>query len=215
MRLLGPNRRPLVVAIASVSAVTGLLVLGSALRDAQQPRQPRRAPHFRSFDRDLFKTSLAKVADGGEVGPRDGAEQESYDNRAYPALVIDPAQQLTAAAAAAAINRRPGGKSANWQELGPAGVPASGLVASESTGGSVGVLFSGLYDGHRDFAGVPRQRLQDLHRRRRRRRVGSRQRARGAAELASLRQRHRVERDWFDCLRSDRSVRPDALRWNG
>jgi hypothetical protein len=143
MRLLGANRKLLALGIASVSAVAALLVLGSGLRDAPQPRQARRVPHFRSFDRDLFKTSLAKVADGGEPGARDGAEQESYDNRAYPALVIDPAQQLAAAAAAAAINRRPGGKSANWQELGPAGVPASGLVASESTGGSVGVLFAG------------------------------------------------------------------------
>src|SRR5262245_4690995 len=143
MRLLGSHRKSLAVGIALLSAVSALLVLGSTLRNAPQPRQPRRVPHFQSFDRDLFKTSIAKVGGGGEPESRDGAAQESYDNRAYPALVIDAARQLAASAAAANINRRPGGKSANWQELGPSGVRASGLVASESTGGSVGVIFSG------------------------------------------------------------------------
>lgn len=143
MRVVGPNTKPLVLGIASLSAVAALLVLGSTLRNAPQPRQPRRVPHFQRFDRERFKTSLAKVADGGEPGARDGAAQESYDNRAYPSLVIDAAQQLAASAAAAAINRRPGGKSANWQELGPSGVFASGQVASESTGGFIGVTFAG------------------------------------------------------------------------
>ncbi|HJZ78434.1 MAG TPA: hypothetical protein VKE51_42190 [Vicinamibacterales bacterium] len=100
-------------------------------------------PHYRSFDRDRFETALNKVADGGEPTSSDGAAQEAYDNRAYPATFIATDQQLAAARAAVAITRLPGGKAANWQEVGPAGVPASALVASESTGGSVGVMFSG------------------------------------------------------------------------
>src|SRR4051812_5295368 len=143
MRLPGINRKRLTAGVVSLSAVAALLALGTALRKAPPRQQPGRVPHFRSFDRDLFKTSLAKVADGGEPASRDGAAQEAYDNRAYPAAVIGAGAQLAAAQAAAAINRRPGGKATNWQELGPSGVPASALVASESTGGSVGVLFSG------------------------------------------------------------------------
>jgi hypothetical protein len=143
MRLIGSHRTSLAVGIALLSAVSALLVLSGTSRNSLQRRQSRRVPHFQSFDRDLFQTSIAKVAGGGEPESRDGAAQEAYDNRAYPALAIDPARQQAASAAAASINRRPGGKSANWQELGPSGVRASGLVASESTGGSVGVLFSG------------------------------------------------------------------------
>jgi len=100
-------------------------------RPASQQRP--HVPHYRSFDRDRFETALNKVADGGEPTSSDGAAQEAYDNRAYPATFIATDQQLAAARAAVAITRLPGGKAANWQEVGPAGVPASALVASEST----------------------------------------------------------------------------------
>src|SRR5262245_8690997 len=143
MHLLGTNRKRLAVGVVSLSAVTALLVLGSALPKPSKPQPSRRVPHFQSFDRDSFKTSLSKVADGGEAASRDGAAQEAYDDRAYPAQVIGATEQLAAVRAATAIGRRPGGKKANWQELGPSGVPASALVASESTGGSVGVFFAG------------------------------------------------------------------------
>ena len=136
------NRKHLVIGVSLV-AVTAVLVMSVGQAARRKPQQPRRVPHFRSFDRDLFKTSLTKVADGGEPASTDGAAQEAYDNRAYPAAVIGAAEQLAAARAAAAINRLPGGKATNWQELGPSGVPASAQVASESTGGSVGVFFSG------------------------------------------------------------------------
>jgi hypothetical protein len=79
----------------------------------------------------------------GEAGPMNGAAQAIYDDRAYPAKYILPAQQQNALTAATAINRLPGGKRSNWQELGPSGVPADALVASESTGATTGTIFSG------------------------------------------------------------------------
>src|SRR5580765_6512534 len=143
MRLPGTKHKRLAAGVVSLSAIASLIVLGSALRKTPTREQPRPVPHFRSFDRDLFKTAVARVAGGGEPASTDGAAQETYDNRAYPAAVIGAAEQLAAARAAAAINRLPGGKATNWQELGPSGVPASAQVASESTGGTVGVFFSG------------------------------------------------------------------------
>ena len=100
-------------------------------------------PHFTRLDRDRFETSLKKMAGGGEPSVLDGPEQEAYDNRAYPSAFISAAQRLTAANAAAAIGKLPGGKATNWQPLGPFGVPASALVASESTGGFAPNIFSG------------------------------------------------------------------------
>jgi len=102
-----------------------------------------KGPHFAKLDRDAFQTSLKKISGGGEPAPIDGPDQEAYDNRAYPATSIAAAQQLAAADAAAAIGKLPGGKSSNWQEIGPDGIPASALVASESTGASTGTTYSG------------------------------------------------------------------------
>jgi hypothetical protein len=119
------------------SKATQPVVLASGIQG------PFRAPHFARFDRDAFKTSLAKISGGGEPLSIDGPEQEAYDNRAYPAVHIAAAEQLAAANAAQAIGKLPGGKSTNWQELGPTGVSASNLVASESTGASAGTIYSG------------------------------------------------------------------------
>lgn len=89
-----------------------------------------------------FQTLLG-IGNGGEDSSRDSAAQEAYDNRAYPATSIAAAQQILASNAATAIAKLPGGKKTNWQELGPSGVPADALVASESTGASAGTIFSG------------------------------------------------------------------------
>ncbi len=99
--------------------------------------------HFAKLDRDVFRTSLGKISGGGEGGAIDGPAQEAYDNRAYPAAYIAAEQQVGAANAAQAIGKLPGGKRTNWQELGPTGVPASALVASESTGATTGTIYSG------------------------------------------------------------------------
>ena len=100
-------------------------------------------PLFTTLDRDTFRTSLGKLSSSGEPGSIEGPEQEAYDNRAYPALSIAAAEQLGAGNAAKAIGKLPGGKKTNWQELGPSGVPASALVASESTGATTGTTYSG------------------------------------------------------------------------
>ncbi len=112
-------------------------VIGSRQHDAGK------GPHFMTLDRDAFKTSLGKMSEGGEPGSIDGAAQDAYDNRAYPAASIAAAEQLAATNAAKAIGKLPGGKKTNWQEIGPSGVPASALVASESTGATAGTLYSG------------------------------------------------------------------------
>jgi hypothetical protein len=91
----------------------------------------------------MFRTALAKVPGGGEPASIDGAAQQDYDDRAYPAVHIAHEQEAGAAAADDDVRRRPGGKLTNWQEVGPTGVPASALVASESTGASAGTVFSG------------------------------------------------------------------------
>src|ERR1700757_1201466 len=78
-----------------------------------------------------------------EHNPADSASQAIYDDQAYPATYIQPAQQQNALNAANAIGKLPGGKASNWQPAGPNGVPADALVSSESTGASAGTIFSG------------------------------------------------------------------------
>ena len=91
-----------------------------------------------------FRTLLGNPNEkDGEAGPMNDAAQAMYDDQAYPAKYILPAQQQNALNAANAIKRLPGGKQSNWQEVGPSGVPADALVASESTGASTGTIFSG------------------------------------------------------------------------
>jgi hypothetical protein len=102
-----------------------------------------KAPYFMRLDRDVFETSLGKLSGGGEAASIGRRYQEAYDNRAYPAAFIAAAEQLAAANAAKAIGELPSGKHSRWQELGPSGVPASALVASESTGATAGTIYSG------------------------------------------------------------------------
>ncbi len=100
-----------------------------------------------------FKTLLGRAKSNGEGSPIDGLAQEAYDNRAYPSKSIGSAQRHGARAAAIAILARakaiasplaaPLSPAATWQELGPNGVPASGLVVNESTGGTLPTIFSG------------------------------------------------------------------------
>ena len=91
-----------------------------------------------------FNSHLRTILDiGNGEGPFDGASQEAYDNRAYPKRWIDAPTAQAAANAADAVGKRPGGKKANWEEVGPDGVPADALVASESTGATAGATYSG------------------------------------------------------------------------
>ena len=96
--------------------------------------------------------TLLGIGNGGE-GPFDGAAQEAYDNRAYPKRWIDAATAQRAGNAADAIHNRAAanatnaavaaGTQANWQLIGPNGVPADALVASESTSARTGTTYSG------------------------------------------------------------------------
>src|SRR5262245_40839716 len=104
---------------------------------AKSARSNAFANHFPA----RFQTLL--IGNGGEDSSRDGAAQEAYDNTAYPATLIAAPQQQAAANAAKAIGKLPAGKKTNWQFVGPSGVPASALVASESTGASAGTIYSG------------------------------------------------------------------------
>jgi hypothetical protein len=105
---------------------------------------------------DHFKTLLGRAKSSGEGSPIDGLAQEAYDNRAYPATWIAPAQRKNARAAANAILAKansplisslllpaaplPAGP---WQPLGPNGVPASSLVVNESSAGTSPTIYSG------------------------------------------------------------------------
>src|SRR5947208_10355684 len=126
MRLPGASTRRLVIGTLALSGIAAAVVLGVGVSKGAKRQQRSLVPHFRRLDRDAFRTSLSKVAGGGET---DGQAQEDYDNRAYPATSIAAEQQLAAARAADAISRLPGGKATNWQEVGPSGVPADALVA--------------------------------------------------------------------------------------
>jgi hypothetical protein len=83
------------------------------------------------------------VASRESIRIHNGHAQEDYDNRAYPKKWIRAAQQLAAANAANAIASLPAATPANWQNLGPSGVPADAFVAGESTGATAGTIYSG------------------------------------------------------------------------
>jgi hypothetical protein len=86
--------------------------------------------------------TLIHIGNGGEAG-KDSADQQAYEDRAFPATSIAAAQQNAAANAAKALGKLPGGKKANWQELGPNGVSADTFVATESTSATAGTVYSG------------------------------------------------------------------------
>src|SRR5438067_3249541 len=97
--------------------------------------------------RDAFETSqgLNRSRSGEPESSRihNGRAQEAYDNRAYPRKWIEATQQVTAANAASAIATLSPALATAWTELGPSGVPADALVASESTGATAGTIYSG------------------------------------------------------------------------
>jgi hypothetical protein len=132
--------------MAFVAAKTSGPVLSAksgAKPEATSVRSNTFASHLRKLHRDAFETSLGKLSRSGEPESMDGPAQQIYDDQAYPATSIGAAQQVAAANAAKAIGKLPAGKQTNWQEVGPSGVSADALVASESTGASAGTIFSG------------------------------------------------------------------------
>ena len=144
-------------------------------------------------ERSSASTFTATTAPPGDArcgrGRRTGSDRRScpggYDNMAYPATSIGGGAAASGAKAAKAIGKLPGGKKTNWQEVGPSGVPASALVASESTGALPGRSTPAARLRLPIAPTVTRNELQDVHRRSWRRRLGGRQRSCIAAELAS------------------------------
>ncbi|MBS0420582.1 MAG: exo-alpha-sialidase [Proteobacteria bacterium] len=113
----------------------------TAGKSAGKTKHSRAVKPVRSkFLMDRFETLNGAKGSGESPASRD---QEDYDNRAYPATAIGAAQQRAAANAAASLGKLPGGKKTNWQPVGPYGVTADALVASESTGGTAAGIYSG------------------------------------------------------------------------
>ena len=108
--------------------------------EAKLEARSMRSKAFGQHLKTLLGPAHEKDAEAARV---DGPGAAIYDDVAYPANSIAAAQQVNASNAAKAIGRLPGGKRTNWQEVGPSGVPADALVASESTGATAGTIFSG------------------------------------------------------------------------
>src|SRR6266446_2698717 len=129
-------------AMAFVAAnPSGELLSGKSKAKVETKSAPSNG--FANKFRARFFQTLIGIGNGGEDSSRDGAAQEAYENRAYPATFIAAPQQQAAAKAANAIGKLPAGKKTNWQEVGPSGVSADAFVASESTGATAGTIFSG------------------------------------------------------------------------
>src|SRR5207244_130320 len=119
-RALANLRIATVVTLISAAAAMGV----TAVKISSPPSLGKVNPQRQASDkfRNRFQTLLG-IGNGGEDASRDGAAQEAYDNRAYPATSIAAVQQIAASNAAKAIAKLPGGKKSNWQEVGPSGVP--------------------------------------------------------------------------------------------
>jgi hypothetical protein len=143
------NRFFSIVRIASVGTlVTAAAAIAFVAAKTSTPSNHAKTSmsRFRTLHRDLFETSLGKLSRSGEperTRIHNGRAQEAYDDRAYPRKWIEAAQQVTAANAANTIAALSPALATGWTELGPSGVPADALVASESTGATAGTIYSG------------------------------------------------------------------------
>lgn len=137
------HRRYALRALVAAAIVAGAALGVSQARVSEHHQGRVTSPHFMRVGEGRFATSLNAVRTGEPAGV-DGLNQEIYSNQAYPALSIAPAQRQAASAAAAKIKGKPAKKKAGgWTLVGPEGVPASATVASESTAGTSGTVFSG------------------------------------------------------------------------
>ena len=101
--------------------------------------------HFRALQ-EALETSLGATRSGEPEGSKkihNGRAQQLYDDQAYPRKWVEAAQQITAANAAKQVASLAPLLAGPWTALGPSGVAADALVASESTGATVGTIYSG------------------------------------------------------------------------
>jgi hypothetical protein len=130
-------------AVAFVAVNPSGPLFSGKLDNKSEAKLGARSMRSKAFGQHL-KTLLGPAHEkNAEAARVDGPASAMYDDVAYPAKSIAAAQQVNASNAAKAIGRLPGGKRTNWQEVGPSGVPADALVASESTGATAGTIYSG------------------------------------------------------------------------
>src|SRR5215472_8357139 len=101
--------------------------------------------HFRALQ-EALETSLGATRSGEPEGSKkihNRRAQQLYDDQAYPRKWVEAAEQITAANAAKQIASLVPLLAGPWTALGPNGVAADALVASESTGATVGTIYSG------------------------------------------------------------------------
>src|SRR5947207_9269560 len=130
------------VTLMSAAAAMAFVAAKQSASHAKPSVSDLRAFHRR----DMLETSHGGLSRSGEPESsriHNGRAQEHYDNRAYPKKWIDAAQQVAAANAANAIAALSPALATTWTELGPSGVSADALVASESTGATAGTIYSG------------------------------------------------------------------------
>src|SRR5438067_2861541 len=144
------NRNHLFPHLRIAGAVTLMSAAAAMAFVAAKPSASHAKPSvsdLRAFHRrDMLETSHGGLSRSGEPESsriHNGRAQEHYDNRAYPKKWIDAAQQVAAANAANAIAALSPALATTWTELGPSGVSADALVASESTGATAGTIYSG------------------------------------------------------------------------
>src|SRR5437762_8467521 len=147
------NRLPSLLRIftagALVSAAAAMAFVAAKTSTSASHAKPSLSDLRVLHRRDTLETSpggrggLTRSGEPESSRIHNGRAQEHYDNRAYPKKWIDAAQQVAAANAANAIAALSPALATTWTELGPSGVSADALVASESTGATAGTIYSG------------------------------------------------------------------------
>jgi hypothetical protein len=134
--------------LISAAAAMAFVAVGpspSVLRNQQAQANPASRPSAVPLPQLRLEHHLETLlgGSGNEAERLNGPEQERYDNIAYPNKFITEAVRTKAAKAAKTLDNTSAPPSQKWKLVGPSGVPASALVASESTGASTGTIFSG------------------------------------------------------------------------
>jgi hypothetical protein len=144
-RLLSQLRIAMAVLLISAAAAMAFVAVKTSISPSHA--KPSLSDLRVLHRRDAFETSQSlNRSRSGELESSEihnGRAQEHYDNRAYPRKWIDAAQQVAAANAANAIAALSPVITTPWTAVGPNGVPASALVAGESTGATTGTIYSG------------------------------------------------------------------------
>ena len=144
-RLLSQLRIAIAVLLISAAAAMAF-VAAKTSTSTNHAKISMSAFRARHGDVDVFETSLGATRSGEPESSKkihNGRAQQAYDDRAYPRKWIEATQQITSANAAKQIASLAPLLAGPWSALGPNGVAADALVASESTGATKGTIYSG------------------------------------------------------------------------